>query len=151
MTVDEAKLVEMIQSPVLDLQKLSQADFVTILLDLTLYQNKTLGQAAFRLLVRHFNPTDAVMKAVRQIQLLVDPHTIEVYSYIETRLEQLRRLGESCEVWLEMTNGNQVLLPLSALTFDNVHFDTEWQHDRFECSTTVSFFCSRCQRPRRLV
>ena len=54
---------------------------------------------------------------------------------------RLEVFGQDKSSWIYNISVTR-LLPLSALTFDHMHFDTEWQHDRFEYSTTVSFF--RC-------
>lgn len=54
----------------LDLQRVSELDFVAILLDLNLYEDANLVANAFKLLVRYFTQKEKILQLASEVQVL---------------------------------------------------------------------------------
>jgi len=84
----------------LDLEDISVRDFVCILLDIILYENATLVNHAFKLLVRFFSQKKAIIELAEEVQLLEDPAEIAILSFVSQELPEVKKDAENSEFWL---------------------------------------------------
>lgn len=70
----------------LDLQELSDKDFVCILLDIILYQNDELVNNAFKLLVLFFTQTQSLLELMSEVQLLEKSTDVAIMKRVQQEL-----------------------------------------------------------------
>ena len=67
---------------------------------LAMHDSPPLVSGALRLLFRHFSQRQEVLKAFKQVQLLVSDSDVESYKQIKTDLDALRLIVEKSELWV---------------------------------------------------
>jgi len=91
---------EIIDGKRLDLQEMSRADFVCVLIDLTLYQHGELVNKAFENLLRHFSQRHELIETLKNVQMLEYSDAIEVLKNVQDQLTQLRNESDASENWM---------------------------------------------------
>ena len=84
----------------LDLEEISERDFVCILLDLILYEDTYLVSNAFQLLVRFFSQNRALFQIANEVQLLQDKNAIVLFKKTSKILLRMKKHAENAEFWL---------------------------------------------------
>ena len=92
----------------LDLENISVADFVCVLLDLILYENPALVNSAFKLLVRFFEQKKAIIDLATNVQLLEKDVEIAILKSVQHQLTDMKREGDNAEFWLGMANTDEL-------------------------------------------
>lgn len=84
----------------LDLDNCGGKMFLRVLLNLAMHDYKPLVSGALQLLFRHFSQRQEVLKAFKQVQLLVSNEDVDNYKQIKSDLDKLRLLVEKSELWV---------------------------------------------------
>lgn len=92
----------------LDLERISAADFVCVLLDLILYENAALVNNAFKLLVRFFQQKKSIIDLASQVQLLEKDADIVVLRSVQQQLTDMKREADNSEFWLGFQGRNEL-------------------------------------------
>jgi len=110
--VIDGKVVSWVQTAFadkkLDLENISVADFVCVLLDLILYENPALVNSAFKLLVRFFEQKKAIIDLATNVQLLEKDVEIAILKSVQHQLTDMKREGDNAEFWLGMANTDEL-------------------------------------------
>lgn len=93
----------------LDLERISVADFVCVLLDLILYENASLVNNAFKLLVRFFQQKQAIIDLASQVQLLEKDSEIAILRSVQQQLTEMKREADNAEFWLGFQGRNELM------------------------------------------
>ena len=93
----------------LDLERISVADFVCVLLDLMLYENTALVKNAFHLLVRFFCQKQAIIDVVSQVQILEKDSEIAIFKSVQIQLTEMKREVDNAEFWLGKTDIQELI------------------------------------------
>lgn len=93
----------------LDLERISVADFVCVLLDLILYENAALVNNAFKLLVRFFQQKQAIIDLASQVQLLEKDSEIAILRSVQHQLTEMKREADNAEFWLGLQGRNELM------------------------------------------
>uniref|UniRef100_A0A8C4QFE0 Inositol 1,4,5-trisphosphate receptor n=1 Tax=Eptatretus burgeri TaxID=7764 RepID=A0A8C4QFE0_EPTBU len=84
----------------LDLDEDGGRTFLRVLLHLTMHDYPPLVSGALQLLFKHFSQRQEVLRAFRQVQLLVTVQDVDSYKQIKKDLDCLRLLVEKSELWV---------------------------------------------------
>ncbi|OQS01713.1 ryanodine-inositol 1,4,5-triphosphate receptor Ca2 channel (RIR-CaC) family protein [Achlya hypogyna] len=76
----------------------------TVLLQALLYEHPPLVCKALELYMQQFNEHDQLLKALGSALLLVNDNAVTAYSRLEAHVDDLRRLAETTEVWMDLTS-----------------------------------------------
>ena len=110
--VIDGKVIEWINTAFsdkkLDLERISVADFVCVLLDLILYENSQLVNNAFKLLVRFFQQKQAIIDLASNVQLLEKDLEIAILKTVQQQLTEMKREGDNAEFWLGFTGKDEL-------------------------------------------
>ena len=93
------KLFSGVEGEALDLDKMSKTPVVTVCLDLLMYENPDLFEAAFLTLTRHFSQVTEFLQAMQNVQLLATPQAQRAYDTLRNELSVFRNNIESYEMW----------------------------------------------------
>ena len=93
------KLFSGVEGEALDLDKMSKTPIVTVCLDLLIYENPDLFEAAFLTLSRHFSQVTEFLQAMQDVQLLATPQAQRAYDTLRNELSVFRNNIESYEMW----------------------------------------------------
>ncbi|OQR81274.1 ryanodine-inositol 1,4,5-triphosphate receptor Ca2 channel (RIR-CaC) family protein [Achlya hypogyna] len=98
----------MFESPRLDcrytLSVLAHRSLDTILLQTLMYEHPPLVSKALELLMQQFNQHEHVLKTLSNVLLLVNDETVSIYGKLQEDVQQLRRMAETTEVWMDLTS-----------------------------------------------
>ena len=94
-------LNDIIDKKFIDMEELSERDYITILLDLMLYKDEDLVKNAFALLHLHFSQKSNLISQLKEIQLIEDVAMQKDQKRIKSIKNHLSNLAESIENWFQ--------------------------------------------------
>lgn len=74
--------------------------FLRVLLHITMHDFPPLVSGSLQLLFRHFSQREEVLRAFKQVQLLVSDEAVKNYNQIKVDLDELRSVVEKSELWV---------------------------------------------------
>ncbi|OQS07403.1 ryanodine-inositol 1,4,5-triphosphate receptor Ca2 channel (RIR-CaC) family protein [Thraustotheca clavata] len=80
----------------------------TILLQALMYEHPPLVSKALELYIQQFNQHDQVFKALDNILLLVHEDSVQVYAQLQEKIDIIRQLAETTEIWMDLTSQNDI-------------------------------------------
>ena len=84
----------------LSLDRISQSDFICVLLDLILYENAALVNNAFKLLVCFFTQKQAILDLASNVQILEEEQDVRVLHCVNGQLKEMKWEADNAEFWL---------------------------------------------------
>nr|AAT47836.1 inositol 1,4,5-triphosphate receptor [Oikopleura dioica] len=84
----------------LDLDHSGGKMFLRVIFLLILHDDPPLVSGALKLLFRHFNQRNELVKAMKNVQLLISHSNVDQYKQIKYDVEELSRLTQESELWI---------------------------------------------------
>ena len=112
------------KSKVVPMPKGGAGDLVSILLDLTHYEDASLVSAALGLLVRQYEQRKVLERQARRVQILVVDLMIRMYARFDDLLSQLSRLSERRRLF-----GNEIYQAVYLMSMMTMHCYEEGEDD----------------------
>jgi hypothetical protein len=78
----------------------SESDFISILLDINLYENPNLVSNAFNMLVRYFEQQKNITKLANEVQLLNESEEVEILNRCSAEIKIMKRDAEDADQWM---------------------------------------------------
>lgn len=104
------KLPQIYKDEALELEPAEGLKLQSILLDLSLYEHESLVTKALNLVLRHMRPMSQVHKAIENVQLLTNEHTIKIFNEMESYSSRLRDILADNQVSVEDIPPTQEIL-----------------------------------------